>query len=135
MRLILIAALAAALCGCASNSPQQQVALDVTTRIAIRHALDTPRAIEKARNIRNVAEQVKELVSQDVTVAFLTAELSKEIDELEDLSTIERADAKDLLLLLSALIEQRVGSGELKPEGVVKVTEFADLILGALPVL
>ena len=135
MRLILIAALAAALCACASNSPQQQVALDVTTRIAIRHAFDTPRAIEKARNIRHVAEQVKELVSQDVTVAFLVAELSKEIDEMEDLSTIERADAKDLLLLLSALIEQRVGSGELKPEGVVKVTEFVDLILGALPVL
>lgn len=134
MRLIAIAALVAVLSGCASNSPQQQVALDVTTRIAIRHALDTPRATEKARNIRAVTERVKVLASQDVTVAILAAELSKEIDAM-DLSPIERADAEDLLLLLSALIEQRVGSGDLKPEGVVSLVEFADVILGALPVL
>lgn len=134
MRLILIAALAAALCGCASNSPQQQVALDVTTRIAIRHALDTPRAVEKARNIRHVAEQVKAAATQGATVATLVSVAQAEIDKL-DLSPIERADAQDLLLLMSALLEQRLGSGDVTPDFVVTVGEFADLILGALPVL
>lgn len=134
MRLILIAALAAALCACASNSPQQQVALDVTTRIAIRHALDTPRAIEKAQNIRRVAEQVRAAATQDATVATLVAVAQQEIDKLT-LSDIERADAQDLLLLMSALLEQRLGSGDVKPDFVVTVGEFADLILSALPVM
>lgn len=134
MRLILIAALAAALCACASNSPQQQVALDVTTRIAIRHALDTPRAVEKARNIRHVAEQVKAAATQGATVATLVSVAQAEIDKL-DLSPIERADAQDLLLLMSALLEQRLGDGDVKPDFVVAVAEFADLILDALPEL
>lgn len=134
MRLILIAALAAALCACASNSPQQQVALDVTTRIAIRHALDTPRAIEKAQNIRRVAEQVRAAATQDATVATLVAVAQQEIDKLT-LSDIERADAQDLLLLMSALLEQKLGSGDIKPDFVVTVGEFADLILSALPVM
>jgi hypothetical protein len=133
MRLIVIAAALAVLSGCASN-PQQQVALDVATRIAIRHALDTPRAVEKARNIRKVALRVHELASSEVTVAVLATEIGKEIDAMS-LTPLERADAKDLLQLLAALIEQQVGSGDLKPEGVVKVTEFADLIVAALPVL
>lgn len=132
MRLFLIAAVAA-LCACASN-PQQQVAIDVTTRIAMRHALDTPRAIEKAQNIRRVAEQVKAAATQDATVATLVAVAQIEIDKL-DLSPIERADAQDLLLLMSALLEQRLGDGDVKPDFVVTVAEFADLILGALPVL
>lgn len=134
MRLFLIAALAAALCACASNSPQQQVALDVTTRIAIRHALDTPRAVEKARNIRRVVEQVRAAATQDATVATLVAVAQQEIDKLA-LSDIERADAQDLLLLMSALLEQRLGSGDVKPDFVVTVGEFADLILDALPEL
>lgn len=134
MRLILIAAALAVLSGCASNSPQQQVAIDVATRIAVRHALDSPRAVEKARNIRHVAEQVKAAATQDATVATLISVAEAEIDKL-DLSPIERADAKDLTLLMSALLEQRLGSGDVKPEFVVTVGEFADLVLGALPVL
>lgn len=133
MRFIILAALAA-LSGCASNSPQQQVAIDVATRIAVRHALDSPRSVEKARNIRRVAEQVKAAATQDATVATLIAVAETEIDKL-DLSPIERADAKDLTLLMSALLEQRLGSGDVKPDFVVTVAEFADLVLGALPVL
>jgi len=133
MRLFIIAALVAVLSGCASN-PQQQVAVDVATRIAVRHALDSPRAVEKARNIRHVAEQVRAAVTQDATVATLVAVAQQEIDKLT-LSDIERADAQDLLLLMSALLEQRLGSGDVKPDFVVTVGEFADLILGALPVL
>src|SRR5690606_4033747 len=124
MRLICIAALVAVLSACASNSPQQQVALDVTTRITIRHALDTHRAIEKAQNIRHVAEQWKAAATQGATVATLVSVAQAEIDKL-DLSPIERADAQDLLLLMSALLEQRLGSGDVKPEFVVTVGEFA----------
>lgn len=133
MRPFIIAALVAVLSGCASN-PQEQVAIDVATRIAVRHALDSPRAIEKAQNIRRVAEQVRAAATQDATVATLVAVARQEIDKLA-LSDIERADAQDLLLLMSALLEQRLGSGDVKPDFVVTVGEFADLILGALPVL
>lgn len=133
MRLIVLAAALAVLSGCASN-PQQQVAIDVATRIAVRHALDSPRAIEKARNIRYIAEQVKGVANQDATVATLVAVAQIEIDKL-NLSPLERADAQDLLLLMSALLDQRLGDGDVKPDFVVTVGEFADLILGALPVL
>jgi hypothetical protein len=133
MRLFILAAVLAALSGCASN-PQQQIAVDVATRIAVRHALDSPRAIEKARNIRRVAEQVKAVADQDATVATLVAVAQKEIDKL-NLSPLERADAQDLLLLMSALLEQKLGSGDIKPDFVVTVGEFADLVLSALPVL
>lgn len=133
MRLIILAAIAA-LSGCASNSPQAQIGIDVATRIAVRHALDSPRSVEKARNIRHVVEQVKAASTQEATAATLVAVAEAEIDKL-DLSPIERADAKDLTLLMSALLEQRLGSGDVKPDFVVTVGEFADLILGALPVL
>jgi len=133
MRPFIIAALVAVLSGCASN-PQQQVAVDVATRIAVRHALDSPRAVEKARNIRYIAEQVKAVADQDATVATLVAVAQQEIDKL-NLSPLERADAQDLLLLMSALLEQKLGSGDIKPDFVVTVGEFADLILSALPVL
>src|SRR5690606_23873616 len=133
MRSIVFAALVAVLSACASN-PQQQVAVDVATRIAVRHALDSPRAVEKAQNIRRVAEQVRAAATQDATVATLVAVAQQEIDKL-DLSPIERADAQDLLLLMSALLEQRLGDGDVKPDFVVAVAEFADLILDALPEL
>lgn len=133
MRSIVFAAVLAVLSACASN-PQEQVAIDVATRIAVRHALDSPRAIEKAQNIRRVAEQVRAAVTQDATVATLVAVAQREIDKLA-LSDIERADAQDLLLLMSALLEQRLGSGDVKPDFVVTVGEFADLILSALPVM
>lgn len=133
MRLIVFAAVLAVLSACASN-PQQQVAVDVATRIAVRHALDSPRAVEKARNIRHVAEQVKAAATQDATVATLVSVAQAEIDKL-DLSPIERADAQDLLLLMSALLEQRLGDGDVKPDFVVAVAEFADLILDSLPEL
>ena len=133
MRSIVFAAVLAVLSACASN-PQEQVAIDVATRIAVRHALDSPRAVEKAQNIRRVAEQVRAAATQDATVATLVAVAQQEIDKL-DLSPIERADAQDLLLLMSALLEQRLGDGDVKPDFVVAVAEFADLILDALPEL
>lgn len=133
MRSIVFAAVLAVLSACASN-PQEQVAIDVATRIAVRHALDSTRAIEKAQNIRRVAEQVRAAATQDATVATLVAVAQQEIDKLT-LSDIERADAQDLLLLMSALLEQRLGSGDVKPDFVVTVGEFADLILSALPVM
>ena len=133
MRSIVFAAVLAVLSACASN-PQEQVAIDVATRIAVRHALDSPRAIEKAQNIRRVVEQVRAAATQDATVATLVSVAQAEIDKL-DLSPIERADAQDLLLLMSALLEQRLGDGDVKPDFVVAVAEFADLILDALPEL
>jgi len=133
MRSIVFAAVLAVLSACASN-PQEQVAIDVATRIAVRHALDSPRAIEKAQNIRRVAEQVRAAATQDATVATLVAVAQQEIDKLA-LSDIERADAQDLLFLMSALLEQRLGNGDVKPDFVVTVGEFADLILSALPEL
>lgn len=138
MKLILIILAAFALGGCASSSsnlsPVGQVALQTSVRIAVRHALDSPRALEKARNIRAMAELLNTTLAEGLTVATLTTELSEEIDTL-GLDPLSTADAKDLLLILSALLEQRVGSGELTPDGVVKVSEFVDAVLSALPVV
>lgn len=137
MKQLLFAVVSAcALTACSSSpsiSPQGQMALEISTRIAVRHALaDSPRAIEKARNIRAMAEHLKAIATENVTVGTLAAEIGEEIDKLE-LDEITRADAHDLLRLLAAMLEQRVGSGELMPDGVVKVAEFADFILSALP--
>lgn len=135
--LALAAATALLLTGCGSTplSPTGQLALETSVRIAVRHSIaGSDRAAEKAHNIRNIVERVRAEVSEDWTIATITAELSEEIERL-GLDPIAREDAYDLLQLLTQILEERIGAGDLKPDGVVKVQEFADLVLGALPVI
>lgn len=141
-KVILILAAVAALAGC-SSSPSggsaapstQQMIIETSVRIAVRHALaDQERTLDKARNIRAVAEQVLLAIDsgESWAVAALTAKAKAEIDKLE-LDPMSEADANDLLLLLSGLLEQRVGRGDLAPDALVKARDFIALVLTALP--
>lgn len=130
--------LALLLAGCATTggglSPEGQAALDVSVRIAVRHAVaDSPRALEKAQHIRQVVARLQTVLTAESTLAALTAEISTEVDKL-GLSPLDRADAQDLLTLLSVALESRLGPDQLQSAGLVKVSAFLDLVLAALPV-
>lgn len=114
-------------------TPEGQAALDVSVRIAVRHAVaDSPRALEKAANIRQVVARLQSVLTAESTLAALTAEVSAEVDKL-GLSPLDRADAQDLLTLLSVALESRLGPDALKSEGLVKVSDFLAAVLAALP--
>jgi len=125
------------LCGCATTggglSPEGQAALDVSVRIAVRHAIaDSPRAAEKVANIRQVVARLQTVLTAESTLSALTAEVSAEVDKL-GLSPIDRADAQDLLTLFAVALESRLGPDALQSAGLVRVSEFLDLVLAALP--
>jgi hypothetical protein len=65
MLLALAVPVAIVLPGCVTTSPQSQLILEATTRIAVRRALESDRAIEKARNIREVALTLQGLVTAE----------------------------------------------------------------------
>jgi hypothetical protein len=140
MKTIILAALVTLLTACASTpgggsglSPEGQVALDISVRIAVRHALaDSPRALDKVQNIRAVVARLQVVLTTDSTLAALTAEVSTEIDKL-GLAPIDKADAQDLLQLLSVALESRLGPDALRSEGLVRVNDFLSMLLAALP--
>jgi predicted small secreted protein len=140
MKILILAALATLLTACASIpgsgsglSPEGQVALDISVRIAVRHALaDSPRALEKAQNIRRVVARLQTVITAESTLSALTAEVSAEVDKL-GLAPLDRADAQDLLTLLSVALESRLGQDALQAQGLVRVSAFLDLILAELP--
>jgi len=118
--------------GCASTSPQSQLILETTTRIAVRRALESDRAIEKARNIREVAQTLQGLVTAESTIAGLRDTVLAEIDKLE-LAPVDKADATDLVNLFAAILEERYGDEIAGDERMVKVREFLDIVLRTLP--
>lgn len=113
-------------------SPEGQAALMVSTRIAMRHFLDDPRAAEKAANIRAVVARLEQILSADSTLAALVAEAKTQVDAL-NLTPVQRADAQDLLLLLQVALEARLGKDAFQSEGLVTVRDFLREILAALP--
>lgn len=129
------------LTGCVSTptgsrlSPEGQLALETSVRIAVRHAVaDSPRAAEKAANIRNIVARLQAITSAESTLAALEAEVSAEIDRL-NLTPIDKADARDLLRLLTVALEARLGPNALNSEGLVRVNDFLSMILAALPAM
>ena len=128
------------LAGCTTNpdgsraiSPEGEAALSVSVRIAVRHAIaDSPRAAEKAQNIREVVARLQAVITADSTLAGLQAEVSAQVDKL-GLSPLDRADAQDLLTLFGAALEARLGPDALQSEGLVRVSAFLDLVLAAIP--
>jgi hypothetical protein len=139
-RLLIVSLIAIVITGCASTpgtgsglSPEGQAALDISVRIAVRHALaDSPRALEKAQNIRAVVARLQTVLTSESTLSALTAEVSAQVDQL-GLNPLDRADAQDLLTLLSVALESRLGPDALQSEGLVRVSAFLDLVLAALP--
>lgn len=114
-------------------SPEGQLALETSVRIAVRHAVaDSPRAAEKAQNIRSIALRLQSVTSAESTLGALRVEVNAELDKL-NLSPIDRADADDLLTLLTVALESRLGPDALKSEGLVRVNDLLVLVLAAIP--
>lgn len=135
--LVLLLAIAAPLVlmlpGCATNSPQTQLILETTTRMAVRRALaESDRAVEKAANIRAVAERLQGIVTAESTILGLRDEVLGEIDRLA-LNPLDRADAVDLVNLFAAILQENYGDDLAGDERVVKVRHFLDIVLSTLP--
>lgn len=139
MKRLLIPLLLSLLTACASTpggnglSPEGQLALETSVRIAVRHAVaDSPRSAQKAANIRAIVVRLQSVTSAESTLAALRNEVSAELDKL-NLSPLDRADADDLLTLLVVALESRLGPDALQAEGLVRVNDFLTLVLAAIP--
>lgn len=135
----IVAAAATLLAGCVTTptgekqvSEEGKAALEIAARIGMRHFLADERAVEKIHNIREVVAQLQALTNAESTLAGLTALVSTEIEKL-NISPIDKADAQDLLTLLSRALEAQLGPDALNSEGVVKVNEFLKLVLSVIP--
>jgi hypothetical protein len=126
--------------GCATNpdgsnglTPEGQIALETSVRIAVRHAVaDSPRAAEKAANIRTIVARLQAVTSAESTLGALKDEVIVELDRLH-LDPIDRADAVDLLNLLAVALEAKLGPDAINSAGLVRVNDFLVLVLSALP--
>lgn len=140
MKRLLIPLLLSLLTACASTpgggnglSPEGQLALETSVRIAVRHAVaDSPRSAAKAANIRAIVVRLQAVTSAESTLGALRNEVSAELDKL-NLSPLDRADADDLLTLLVVALESRLGPDALQAEGLVRVNDFLTLVLQAIP--
>ncbi len=137
--LILAAAVSAILAGCASQpggtvelSNTGRVALQELSAIAVRRAVtESPRAAERAANIRAVAVRLQALTTV-ATVADLKTVVEQEVDRL-GLNPIDRADAQSLINVLGALLLDYVGQNQLDARALVLVSEFLGMVVAALP--
>lgn len=122
---------ACAATGGAAMTPTAKAELQAVTRIAVRRAFSTsPRATEKAQNVRAIVATLHAVTSSQSTVAGLTAVVQAELDKLS-LTPLDRADANDLLRLLSVALEARFQGAD--AERLVQLNEFLQFVLDALP--
>jgi predicted small secreted protein len=109
-----------------------KVALQEVAAIAVRRAvLESPRAQEKAANIRAIAGRLQAVTSV-TSVTQLRAAVELEIDGL-GLNPIDRADAQSLLNIFAALLREQLGKDDLDADALVKVNDFLGMIVRALP--
>lgn len=114
-------------------SPEGQAALEISVSIAMRHYLaDDPRAMEKARHVRDIAARLQTIVTATSTMEGLTKAAIVEVDKLS-LSPLERADAVDLITILGAVLEARIGTNPIDQGKLVEVRKFLALIIAAVP--
>lgn len=119
--------------GSTGLSPEGQIALETSVKIAVRHLVaDSPRGAVKAANVRAIVVRLQGVLTADSTLGALRDEVKVEIGKL-NLSPVDLADANDLLDLFAAALEARLGQDALKSEGVVKVSQFLELVISALP--
>lgn len=138
--LFAVLSICALLSGCVTNpdgsqelTPVGEAALQASVSIATRHfVLDSPRHIQRAKNIRKVVASIRGGVTTEATLSGLRVAVNREIDKL-GLQEADKGDIGNFLDVVDAVIESKIGQGELTPEGVVQVSRFLDLILVALP--
>lgn len=109
-----------------------KVALQEVASIAVRRSLSTsPRAAEKAQNIREIAVRLQS-ITEVTSVSDLRAAVEKEVNAL-GLNPVDRADAQSLLNIFHALLLDYVGRNELDADALVRVNEFITMVVNALP--
>lgn len=137
MKFIVTLLAALSLVGCGSNpsvelSATTKVALQEVAAIAVRRAVtSSPRAAEKAQNIRNVAVALQSVTSI-TSVSDLRVVVDAEIAKL-GLSPVDKADANSLLNIFEALLKEKLGKDEIDSTALVTVNEFVSIIVAALP--
>lgn len=119
--------------GSQSLTSEGQAILETSTRIAVRHYVaDSPRAVERITNLREVVGKLQQLTSAETTLGALKAVVVLEVEQL-NLEPVDRSDALDLLDLFAAALEARLGQEPLQATGLVKVNAFLTLVLEAIP--
>jgi hypothetical protein len=114
-------------------TPEGQAILETSTRIAVRHYVaDSPRAVERVQNLREVVAKLQQLTSSETTLGALKGLVVLEVERL-NLAPLDKADALDLLDLFAAALEVRLGQDPLQANGLVRVNAFLDLVLAAIP--
>lgn len=127
------------LAGCGTTPEGQQisetgkVAIQATARIAVRHYVDghPGRSAEIVANVRDVAALLAGATG-NATVSGLRvvveAEIVRRVTDSRDLQ-----DAHDLLDVFEALLREQIGKDEIDSQALIRVSEFADMIVKALP--
>lgn len=119
--------------GSSGLTPEGQIALETSVKIAVRHLVaDSPRGAEKAANVRAIVARLQGVLTAESTLGALKDEVKVELAKLH-LAPVDLADANDLLDLFTVSLEARLGPDALKSEGVVRVSQFLGLVLAALP--
>lgn len=96
--------------------------------IVERHFREHPSTkVERVRKVLVELQQVPDIT----TVDNLRASLQTRIDKLED--PYDRSDFTHMLNILTPLLKDYVGKGELAPEAVVRVRDFLSYLAAALP--
>lgn len=140
MKFIVSLLAALSLVGCSVNPTTGQQELSGTGKAAIvaftgefvdRYLAESPDRAKSIANIRDVAVRLQN-VTDAVTVSELRARLDVEVAKL-DISDINKRSLKRWSPILEGLLQDYVGSGQLDANAYVRVNEFLNLIVAALP--
>lgn len=142
----LLLVLLAALCvgvlgisGCASNpnterriSPIGRLALQEAANIAMRRYLaETPRAAQRAENIRTIAARLQASTSF-TSVTELRATVDREVSKLA-LSPLDLADARSFLNILDVALRDQIENDLIDSDAMVRVNDFLLTVLAVIP--
>lgn len=131
-RLVIIPILLIALSGCASLEKHEPTARLVTQYAVLKYAEKLPADSRAARieRIRTIAIEVKAMTTGETSLSLLQLAVASQLDKA-GLSPADRLLADGLVQIISAELEERIGTGVLAPEQLVQVSEVMDWIIAA----
>ena len=132
--IIAVLALSLVLSGCATNgglseggkAALREVAVIGMNRYLREHA-DTAK-VERIRTVLLELQALPDITTVDGLKAAVQLRIDPKVGDPQ-----ERQEFTSLLQILSPLLEQYVGKGDLAPEQVVKVRDFLAYLVAALP--
>lgn len=128
------------LAGCKVNPDTGQSEISETGKATLavlageltdRYLAESPDRARSIANIRGIAVRLQ-AVTDVVTITDLRARLDVEVAKL-NLSDLDRRSVNRFLPLLEAVLRDYIGRDELDSKALVRVNEFLNLILLALP--